>query len=123
MNTDRQTRPWHRLCLSALAAGGLALSTLGLAAGTAQAAPSAPAPTFRHHWCPGDRWDPGWGPNSNWGFCHDWDDNFGPAAYYGPPPWAPPTPPPPMWAPWAPVVWNADVGGWGFWNAGVWIPV
>lgn len=123
MNTDKKTRPWRRVCMTLVAAGGLSLSTLGLAASTAQAAPPAPAPTYHHHWCPGDRWDPDWGPNGNWGNCRDWDDNFGPAGWGGPPAWAAPQPPPPFWAPWAPVVWNADFGGWGFWNAGVWVPL
>ncbi|AQT81060.1 hypothetical protein B1R94_20030 [Mycolicibacterium litorale] len=35
------------------------------------------------------------------------------------PAWAPPPPPPPPWAPWLPVVWNADLPGWGvWWNGG-----
>ncbi|MEE6164516.1 MULTISPECIES: hypothetical protein [unclassified Mycolicibacterium] len=55
------TRPWVRACATALAAGGLGLTGLGLTTGVAQAVP-APAPTDRHHWCPGDRWDQGWGP-------------------------------------------------------------
>ena len=123
MNTEMKTRPWLRLCTTALAAGGLALSTLGLASGTAQATP-LPAPTDHHHWCPGDRWDQRWGGNSDWNNCHDWDDNFG--AGYGyqiPPPWAVPQPPPPMWAPWASVTWNPDANGWGFWNGGIWVPL
>ncbi len=73
MNTVKLTR-WLRLCASVLAAGGLALSALGLASATAQAAPS-PVATYHHHWCPGDRWDPGWGNNWDWNNCHDWDDN------------------------------------------------
>jgi len=32
-------------------------------------------------------------------------------------------PPPPPWAPWAQVMWNADMNGWGFWNGGVWVPL
>jgi hypothetical protein len=92
MNTNTQ-KSWLRLCTGVLAAGGVALSTLGLAAGTAQAAPP-PAPTYHHHWCPGDRWDQGWGNNWDWNNCHDWDDYYGgPAGYGPPPPWAPPPPP------------------------------
>ncbi|WP_445169427.1 hypothetical protein ACTXG7_08955 [Mycolicibacterium sp. Dal123E01] len=35
------------------------------------------------------------------------------------PVWAPPSPPPPSWAPWLPVVWNADLPAWGvWWNGG-----
>lgn len=122
MNTEKQTRPWVRLCTGVLAAGGLGLSALGLASGTAQAAPP-PAPTYHHHWCPGDRWDPGWGNNWNWNNCHDWADNYGPAGYGAPPPWVAPQPPPPVWAPWAQVVWNPGANGWGFWNGGVWVPL
>ena len=123
MNTDTQSRPWLHLCASVLAGGGLALSALGLASGTAQATP-VPAPTYHHHWCPGDQWDPAWGPYGNWNACRDWDDNFGAASWQGgPPPWAAPPPPPPFWAPWAQVQWNAEANGWGFWNAGVWVPL
>ena len=129
MNINTQTRPWVRLCTGALAAGGLAVSALGLSTGTAAAAPP-PAPMYHHHWCPGDQWDPGWGPNQNWNNCRDWDDNYGgPAGYgpggpggpgYGAPPWAPPPPPPPPWAPWAQVTWN---NGWGYWNGPIWVPI
>jgi hypothetical protein len=31
------------------------------------------------------------------------------------PVWAPPAPPPPFWAPWLPVVWNAEINAWGVW--------
>ncbi|GAS92557.1 hypothetical protein [Mycolicibacterium brisbanense] len=124
MNTVKMTRPWVRACATALAAGALGLSGLGLTTGIAQAVP-APAPTDHHHWCPGDRWDQGWGNNSDWNNCHDWDDNFAGAPYgYGVPDWAPPPPPPPFWAPWAQVVWNPNVNAWGFWNGpGIWIPL
>ena len=127
MITAKQTRPWIRLFTSALVGGGLALSALGLAAGPAQATP-APVPTY--HWCPGDRWDPGWGPYANWNACHDWDGDwrnpYGPAAFGGPPwggppPWAPPPPPPPFWAPWASVIWDPGHNAWGFWNNGGWV--
>ena len=117
MSTVKQTRPWIRLCTSVLAGGGLALSAFGLAAGPAQAVPG-PAPTY--HWCPGDRWDSGWGPYQNWHECHDWDGPV-PFAYGGPPPWAPPAPPPPVWAPGASVVWDPGHNAWGFWNNGIWI--
>jgi hypothetical protein len=125
MNTNTQTKTWLRLCTGALAAGGVAASMLGLASGTAQAAPP-PAPMYHHHWCPGDQWDQGWGPYQNWNNCRDWDDNYGPVGYGppgAPPPWARPMPPPPVWAPWAQVVWNNDANGWGFWNNGIWVPL
>src|ERR1700756_4533452 len=103
--------------------GGLAASPFGLAAGTAQATPAAPAPTY--HWCPGDRWEPGWGNNWDWNNCHDWGPagpaGYGGPPYGGPPPWAPPPPPPPFWAPWANVTWNPDANAWGFWNNGIWM--
>jgi hypothetical protein len=122
MNTNKQTTPWLRWCTGALAAGAMAASALGLASGTAQAAPH-PAPTAHHHWCPGQYWEPGWGINPNWNACRDWDDNYGPAGFGAPPPWARPMPPPPPWAPWAQVVWNPDVDDWGFWNNGIWVPL
>jgi hypothetical protein len=121
MNHQQLDKPWIKLCTTVLAAGGLSLATLGLASGTAQAAPP-PAPMDHHHWCPGDRWDPGWGNNPDWGRCRDWDDNFG-ARWAPPPPFAPPAPPPPPWAPWASVVWNPDVNAWGFWNNGIWVGI
>src|ERR1700739_3018552 len=90
MKTEKQTRPWVRQCTAVLAGGGLALSAFGLGIGTAQAVP-APAPTY--HWCPGDRWDGGWGQYQNWHECHDWDGPA-PMGYGGPPPGAPPPPRP-----------------------------
>jgi hypothetical protein len=123
MTTAKQTRPWLRLCTGVLAAGGVAASTLGVAAGVAQAAPSAPVPTY--HWCPGDQWNQEWGPYQNWNNCHDWEGPGygGPAGYGPPPPWAPPPPPPPPWAPWAQITWNAGANHWGYWNGGIWVPV
>src|ERR1700735_4007996 len=42
------------------------LACVGLvAAGESQAQPG-PFP----QWCPGDSWDPAWGPNSDWNGCH-----------------------------------------------------
>jgi hypothetical protein len=88
MNTKAQ-KSWLRLCTGALAVGGVAFSTLGLAAGTAHAAPP-PAPMYHHHWCPGDQWDQGWGPYQNWNSCRDWDDGYnGGSAGYGPPGYGP----------------------------------
>ncbi|SPM43179.1 hypothetical protein MNAB215_5401 [Mycobacterium numidiamassiliense] len=118
MKTAMRTGPWLRLCTGVLAAGGVAASTLGLAAGVAQAAPS-PVPTY--HWCPGDQWNESWGPYQNWNTCHDWEGNN--PAGWGAPPWAPPPPPPPPWAPWAQIVWNPGANHWGYWNGPVWIPV
>jgi len=119
MFNQQLTKPWLRLGTSVLAAGGLALSALGLAF-PAQAAPS-PAPTFHYHWCPGDNWNPAWGNNWNWNQCHDWDDGGVPAGWAPPPPWATPPPPPPPWAPGIAVVWNPGVNGWGFFNNGIWV--
>jgi hypothetical protein len=88
----------------------------GLTAGTAQAEPGF-VPTY--HWCPGQYYDPGWGPNWDQGVCHDdshrdRDGNFHDNDYrggppqgnyygqpgdypgnYGPPQWAPPPDYPP----------------------------
>jgi hypothetical protein len=64
----RQTRRWARRSTSALVGGGLALSAFGLAGGPDPWAAAAPAPAPSYHWCPGDQWDPGWAPVSDW----DW---------------------------------------------------
>lgn len=39
--------------------------------GTATVAQAQPAPIPQYHWCPGQFWDPGWGPNWDGGNCHD----------------------------------------------------
>ena len=120
MPSEQSTRSPLRLGAGVLAAGGFAMSALGLAS-TAQAAP-LPAPTYHYHWCPGDGWNPGWGNNWDWNRCHDWDDQGVPAGWGGPPPWAPPPPPPPFWAPpGIGIVWNPGSNGWGFWNNGIWV--
>ena len=85
MNTAMRERPWLRLCTGVLAAGGVAVSALGLATGVAQA---APAPVTDAYWCPGQQWNPGWGNNWDWNNCHDWEDNnkpgwLGPASAVG----------------------------------------
>ena len=54
MNTEKQTRPWLRLGTSVLAAGGLALSALGLASGTAQALENVWGLDATHVWAVGD---------------------------------------------------------------------
>ena len=56
-----------------LAASTIVLSSgLGLAGLAAAAVAEAhPAPFPAYHWCPGDRWDPGWGNNWDGGRCHD----------------------------------------------------
>jgi hypothetical protein len=61
-----------RLAASTLVmSAGLGVAGLGAAAvaGAQPAAPIAPFPDY--HWCPGDRWDPGWGNNWDFGRCHD----------------------------------------------------
>jgi hypothetical protein len=47
---------------------GLGLAGLG-AASVAEAFPGGPMPDY--HWCPGQWWDPGWGPNWGGDRCHD----------------------------------------------------
>lgn len=45
---------------------------LGLAGfGLATAADAQPAPLPEYHWCPGESYDPGWGPNWDNNECHD----------------------------------------------------
>lgn len=54
--------------MTVMATAGLGLA--GLAAATeAGAQPVGPVPDY--HWCPGDPWDPAWGPNWDSGTCHD----------------------------------------------------
>src|SRR5580693_2209702 len=50
---------------TALMVAGLAY--VGLV--TADEAQAQPGPFPQ--WCPGDTWDPGWGPNSDWNRCHN----------------------------------------------------
>jgi hypothetical protein len=52
---------------AATAVMAAALGLVGL--GTADEARAQPGPLPQ--WCPGDVWDPGWGPNSDWNRCHD----------------------------------------------------
>jgi hypothetical protein len=89
-------------------------ASFGLASGTAQAAPGF-IPDY--HWCPGQFFDPGWGPNWDQNVCHDDfhrdnDGNFhgndyrggppppqyaAPGNYYVPPGYNGPPPPPGGW--------------------------
>ncbi len=46
---------------------GLGLAGLGFA----DIAQAQPAPLPDYHWCPGQFYDPGWGPNWDWNECHD----------------------------------------------------
>jgi hypothetical protein len=58
-------------------------AALGLGGAGAAIAQAQPAPIPDYHWCPGQFWDPGWGPNWDGGNCHDdhhrdmdgWDHN------------------------------------------------
>jgi hypothetical protein len=76
---------------TAVMAAGLAPA--GLVAATDAQARSALFP----RWCPGDFWDPGWGPNWDWAGCHDnWrgpGPNPHPDPHWGPG-WGPGAPPP-----------------------------
>ena len=89
-------------------------ASFGLASGAAQAAPGF-IPDY--HWCPGQFFDPGWGPNWDQNVCHDDfhrdnDGNFhgndyrggppppqyaAPGNYYVPPGYNGPPPPPGGW--------------------------
>jgi hypothetical protein len=57
-----------RAMTAVLISGGIGLTGLGLASGTAQAEPHRPP---AYHWCPGDFWNPDWGFNWEWLLCHD----------------------------------------------------
>jgi hypothetical protein len=64
-------KTFARIAASTVAmTAGLGLAGLGAAA----AADAQPAPFPEYHWCPGQFWDPGWGPNWDMGRCHD--DHF-----------------------------------------------
>ena len=89
-------------------------ASFGLGSGTAQAVPGF-IPDY--HWCPGQFFDPGWGPNWDQNVCHDDfhrdnDGNFhgndyrggppppqyaAPGNYYVPPGYNGPPPPPGGW--------------------------
>lgn len=60
-----------RMAAAAALTTGLGLLGVG-AASIADAQPAAPLPDY--HWCPGQFFDPAWGPNWDMGRCHD--DNF-----------------------------------------------
>jgi hypothetical protein len=118
---------WVRRSTNVLLGGALALSVFGLAGLPGPSAQAAPAPAPTNHWCPGDRWDPGWGDvyDWDWNHCHDWQGQAGPAGWgpWGPPMgWALPRPPQPSWAPGARLMWNPTANVWGFWNNGIWTP-
>ena len=98
-------------------AGAFGAAALGLGAGLAQAAPHGPpAPPLipgpgANAGAQGNPLPPGQGYQPPPGHRGDIDDVI--------PVWAPPPPPPPYWAPWLPVVWNADLPARGvWWNGG-----
>jgi hypothetical protein len=97
--------------------GALSVAAVGLGTGLSQAEPPfpppppapIPAPDYgpgANYWVPGTPLPPG--------------QNYQPPpGHSAPPVWAPPPPPPPFWAPWLPVVWNAEFQAWGvWWNGG-----
>ena len=89
---------WYEVNMRSIMRGALAtvITTAGLAfAGLGMAsiaeAQRGPFPD----WCPGEFWDPLWGPNWDWYTCHGggfydrgpgWY-NGGPGGYYGGPGW------------------------------------
>jgi hypothetical protein len=99
---------------AAVVTGAATLGGLPAETGIAQAAPSF-FPSY--HWCPGQFFDPGWGPNWDTNVCHDDfhrdnDGNFHgndyrggppppdhaePGNYYVPPGYTGPPPPPGGW--------------------------
>jgi len=104
-----------KLAGTAALAAALAGVALGAGAGAAAADPKWPGPP---PWIPG--------PGVNVGAP---GNPFPPGQRGLPPPghrddfvvvpvWAPPAPPPPFWAPWLPVVWNAEFNAWGVYANG-----
>lgn len=104
-----------RFAARAVLVAGLAIGALAAGGDPAHADPSPP-------WLPVDP-----GPGVNLGRP---GNPLPPGQGYAPPPghrgglggvvpmWAPPPPGPPQWAPWLPVVWNADLPAWGVWWKG-----
>jgi hypothetical protein len=112
----RSTTPTFKRTLAGIGAATVlaGAASLGLATGTAQAAPGF-IPSY--HWCPGQNYNPGWGPNWDQNDCHDDNhrDNDGnyhdndyrgwppppqyaaPGNYYIPPGYNGPPPPPGGW--------------------------
>jgi len=102
-----------KFAAKATLAGAVGFAALGAGMGLAQADPFWPSPPPPPIPAPGPGANVGWPGNP-----------LPPGQDYQPPPghadfvvpiWAPPPPPPPPWAPWAQVVWNPDIPGWGFW--------
>jgi len=58
----------RRIAAAAAITAGLGLAGVG-ATCIAEAQPAAPFPDY--HWCPGQWYDPAWGPNWDQGRCHD----------------------------------------------------
>ena len=91
----------HMLAGTGLAAVLAGVAGLGLSAGTAEAAPGGFAD---YHWCPGQYYDLGWGPNWDQNVCHDDhhrdnDGDFHGNDYRdGPPEYRGGPPPPPQFA-------------------------
>ncbi|BBZ25921.1 hypothetical protein MMAD_02160 [Mycolicibacterium madagascariense] len=88
-----------RTSLAGLGAAALlaGAASFGLITGTAQAAPGF---IPEYHWCPGQDFDPAWGPNWDPGTCHDdfhrdRDGDFHGDDYHGGPPDFRGGPPPP----------------------------
>ena len=102
--TGKTSKARHILAGAGLAAVLAGAAGLGLSAGTAQAEPGNIAD---YHWCPGQYYDPGWGPNWDRNVCHDDhhrdnDGDFHGNDYRGGPPDyrdGPPPPPPQFAAP------------------------
>jgi hypothetical protein len=105
-----------RTAAKATLVGALSLAAAGLGTGLAHAEPPVPPPP------PWPVPAPDYGPGANVGAP---GNPLPPGQGYLPPPghrddlvipmWAPPAPPPPWWAPWAPVEWNWDLNAWGVW--------
>ncbi len=107
----------HIAAKTALAAA-LGAGALGAASGVAQADPQVPWPLPPgpgvnvggpgHPLPPGHH---GFPPPGHLKWVPEYVDDV--IDDVTPPAWALPAPPPPPWAPFAPVVWNANAGVWG----------
>ena len=112
-------------------AAAAAAATLGLGAfasgiGVASADPGPWQPGPGHGQNDGPRWQGGWNANNRYWAWRDW--NNAPPWGWGPPPaaqWSGDWYPHPInyWGYNVNPYWNPDLGGWGFWLFGVWIPL
>ena len=118
---------------AAAATLGLGAFASGIGVASADPGPWQPGPGHGQNDGPrwqgqndGPRWQGGWNANNRYWAWRDW--NNAPPWGWGPPPaaqWSGDWYPHPInyWGYNVNPYWNPDLGGWGFWLFGVWIPL